>query len=95
MDEVSCPGPRPTSRVNMEVPPATPVVEATPPLSRLGQREGSPILHPQSNIKMAEVNTSAIGDKDVDPSGDSSLVHKERLDASPAFSAHVVLDPHA
>ena len=31
MDEVTSPGPRPTSCVNMKVPPATSIVEAAPP----------------------------------------------------------------
>lgn len=43
---------------------------------------------------MAEVDTLASGDEDIDRSGDHSSVHEQRLDVSPASSAHVVLNPH-
>lgn len=46
------------------------------------------------DVTMAEVNTSALDDKGTDRGGDPSLVHEERLDASPATSAHVVLNQH-
>lgn len=90
--------PRPPPAASVEV---IPEVEAAPSLVQTEVQEGELDLPPpMSNVGgnvdnlMVEVDTSVVGDQDMDRGGNPSPTHEERSAASPASSAHVVPNPH-